>query len=120
MVAGDGEGALAGGVKSEVIDGSVAVDGERGEVDEAVGVEDGEVAGGVGGDEVAGEGEVRRGVEGEGSDGGGVVVEGAEGGGGGEVVELDCVVVSAGGHDGAGDGDGFDWREMRRVREERG
>lgn len=57
-------------MEGEVIDGGIAVDGERREVDEAVGVEDGEVAAGVGGDEVAGEGEVGRGVEGEGGDGG--------------------------------------------------
>ena len=50
-------------MQGEVVDGGVAVDGERGEVDEAVGIEYGEGARGVGGDEVAGEGEVGRSVE---------------------------------------------------------
>ena len=99
VVTGNGEGALTGGVQGEVVDGGVAVNGERGKMDEAVGVKDGEGASGVGGDEVAGEGEVGRGVEGEGGDGGGVLVEGTEGGGGGEVVEVDGVVVTAGSDD---------------------
>lgn len=46
-------------------------------------------------------------------------VEGAEGGGGGEVIKLDGVVLAAGGHDGAGDGDGLDGGEMGRVRKKR-
>lgn len=107
-------------MEGEVIDGGIAVDGERREVDKAVGVEDGEVAAGVGGDEVAGEGEVGRGVEGEGGNGGRVGVEGAEGGGGGEVIKLDGVVLAAGGNDGAGDGDGFDGGEVGRIRKQRG
>jgi len=60
VVAGYGEGAFAGGVQGEVVDGGAAVDGERGEVDEAAGIEYGKGARGVGGDEVAGEGEERR------------------------------------------------------------
>jgi len=107
-------------VQGEVVDGGVAVDGERGEVDEAVGIEYGEGARGVGGDEVAGEGEVGWSVERDGGDGGGVLVEGTEGGGGGEIVELNGVVGATGGDDGAGDGDGFDGGEVGRVGEERG
>ncbi|KAJ1384491.1 hAMP domain protein [Sesbania bispinosa] len=74
-------------MENRVID-TFAVDGEGLEVDEAIDVEDAEVAISVGGDEVARVREVGRGVEGEGVDGGGVLVKEAEGGGSREVIEV--------------------------------
>lgn len=95
LIAANGERELPGGMEGEVVNGLAMNGGERLEVNEAVGVVEAEGAIGGGGDEVAREEEVGRGVESEGGDGGGVVVEGAERGGGGEVVEVDCVVGAA-------------------------
>lgn len=64
----------------EIVD-SLPVGTKRLEEDKRVGVEYGDGAVGGGGDEVAREGEVGRGVEGEASDGGGVVVKRAKVGG---------------------------------------
>lgn len=105
-------------VQSEIVD-SLLVRRESLEVNEGIGIVDTNRAVGGGGDEVAGEVEIGRGVEGEGGDGGGVVMERTEGGGGGEVVEVDSVVGAAGCNDGAGDGDGFDEREVGGIGEER-
>lgn len=104
----------------EAIDPALLVNLNRRQVHEGIGVEDAHRAVRRGGEEVAREREVGRGVEAEGGDRSGMVVEGAEGGGRRQVVEVDGVVAGAGGRDGAGGGDGRDRGEVGGVAEELG
>lgn len=95
----------------EVVDG-LLVGPEGLEEHKGIGVIDTDRSIGRGGDEVSRKGETGRGEEGERGYGGRVVVEGADGRGGGEVVELDGVIVAARGCYGAGGGDCGDGGEV--------
>lgn len=113
------ESELTRGMKCEIVDG-FPVDRYGLKVNESIGVEYGDGAIGIGGDEVAREGKVRRSIKGKSGDSSGVLVEGTKRGGGGEVVEMDCVIGTAGSYNRTGDGDGFDEGEVGRIGEKRG
>lgn len=96
------------------------VGGEGLKVNEGVSIIDANGTVSRSGDEIAREIELRRSIKGKRGDGSRVVMKGTKGGGSGQVVEMDRVVGSAGGNNGARDSDGFDLREMGGIREERG